>query len=331
VKGALLTARLGAAVEDFTKTALRRYPGAAISLFPVRVQGEGAAAEMAAAISAVNSWGGFDVIVLTRGGGSAEDLWSFNEEPLVLAVSGSRVPVLAAVGHSKDLSLCELAADARAITPTAAAEAVFPDARAVAAEAEEMARRMRVAVEGQLQGRRAEIEALGSGASKAFARLLDTARRDLARLRSALAGAMRMEAREASERLARLRAALAGAMTVTLMKARSDTERLASQLALLSPARRIQAGREELDARKAALASLRGRIIQPFRLELDRARERLELLSPLAILSRGYSIAMDAKGVIVKRSSDVEPGDPIKLLLGEGKLAATVTSREESS
>ncbi|MDR1081018.1 MAG: exodeoxyribonuclease VII large subunit [Deltaproteobacteria bacterium] len=329
-KVALLTARQGAAAEDFAGTALKRYPGAAISLFPVRVQGEGAAAEMAAAIAAVNSWGGFDLIVLTRGGGSAEDLWAFNEEPLVLAVAGSRLPVMCAVGHSKDLSLCELAADARAITPTAAAEAVFPDALAAASEAMDMASRMRRALEARLAGLRAELEARGRGGALAFERRLVSARRELARLGDTLAGAMRLEARGASERIARLASALGGAMTFAVMGARSEAERLSGLLRLLSPARRIAVGREELDARRASLAAAKDRILVPFRTELDRASERLGLLSPLAVLSRGYSIATDAGGRIIKRSADVEPGDPFRLLLGEGAVAATVTSREES-
>jgi exodeoxyribonuclease VII large subunit len=124
-KVALLTASGGAARLDFLASAVKRCPSASVSFYPVRVQGAGAAEEIAQALADLNQWGGFDLAVITRGGGSLEDLWAFNEEVLVRAVAASRVPVLAAVGHSTDLSLVELAADSRAITPTAAAEAVF--------------------------------------------------------------------------------------------------------------------------------------------------------------------------------------------------------------
>ncbi|MDR1038811.1 MAG: exodeoxyribonuclease VII large subunit [Deltaproteobacteria bacterium] len=326
---ALLTARQGAALEDFARTAVLRYPGATISLLPVRVQGDGAASDMAEAIASLNAWGGFDVIVLTRGGGSAEDLWAFNEEPLVRAVAASRIPVLAAVGHTRDVSLCEMAADRRAITPTAAAEAVFPDARAAAAEALGMAARMRRAVESQLERNRTGLETLARRAGTSFGRRLDSGRQSLARLREALAGAMRLEARNASLEMARLGSSLRGAMTLAARSASAELARLAGQLRILSPERRISAFRDELDTRDAALAAIRGRLLNPHRTELDRARERLELLSPLAVLARGYSIAIDARGRLIRRSADVEPGDPFSLWLGEGRLAAEVKSTED--
>ncbi len=139
---AVVSSAAGAAVRDFISTALRRRPGARISLYPVKVQGEGAAREIAGAIGDLNAWGGFDLIVLTRGGGSLGDLWAFNEEAVVRAAAASRTPILAAIGHSTDLSLCELAADARAITPTAAAEAAFRDQTLLAAHIDEMESRL---------------------------------------------------------------------------------------------------------------------------------------------------------------------------------------------
>ncbi|MDR2947288.1 MAG: exodeoxyribonuclease VII large subunit [Candidatus Adiutrix sp.] len=141
-KVAVISSPTGAAVRDFMVTAARRRPGAKISLYPVRVQGHGAAEEIAGAIGDLNAWGGFDLIVLTRGGGSLADLWAFNEETVVRAVAASRSPTLAAIGHSTDLSLTELAADARAITPTAAAEAAIRDQAAIAAHLDEAEARL---------------------------------------------------------------------------------------------------------------------------------------------------------------------------------------------
>jgi exodeoxyribonuclease VII large subunit len=327
---ALLTSRQGAAVEDFVRTAVGRFPGADISLFPVRVQGDGAADEMAEAIAAVGRHGGFDLIVLTRGGGSAEDLWAFNEEQLVRAVADSRVPVLAAIGHSTDVSLCELAADVRAITPTAAAEKVFPDARACAKDALLLGTRLRRAVDERLGILRGGLEALSRSRDSSLARLLATWRSSLDRLAEALAAAVRRTAGGAAMETEKLRARLATAMTLASRSARSSLEGLRDRLRILSPARGLAASRAELEARAASLSDARKRLLRPYRTELERASERLRLLSPLGILTRGYSIATDSRGRIVKRASDLDPGDPFRLLLGEGALAAKVTSREPS-
>ncbi|MDR3152722.1 MAG: exodeoxyribonuclease VII large subunit [Deltaproteobacteria bacterium] len=326
---ALLTAKTGAGVGDFTGTALRRFPGARISLFTVLVQGEGAAAEMAAAIEAVNGWGGFDVIVLTRGGGSAADLWAFNEEALVRAVAASRVPVLAAVGHSRDLSLTELAADRRAITPTAAAEAVFPDARAAADEALRMAERMGRAVRDRLAGRRAALEDLSRRASELFQRRLAGHRSALGRLQESLAASARRAAQAARGAAETFRLRLMTAMAMTAKDARSSLERLEGQLRLLSPDRRLSLARRELQERATALRGLRERLLTPFRTALEHSEAALRLLSPLAVLSRGYSIATDSQGRIIRKAADIEPGDAFRLQLGEGALAAEVTAREK--
>ncbi|MDR2612938.1 MAG: exodeoxyribonuclease VII large subunit [Deltaproteobacteria bacterium] len=326
---ALITARHGAAAGDFLRTALRRFPGAAIALFSVRVQGDEAADEMVRAISAVNLAGGFDVIVLTRGGGSAEDLWAFNEEPLIRAVAGSRVPVLAAVGHSKDLSLAELAADRRAITPTAAAEAVFPDARAASDEAKVLGERLARAVGLDLRSRRDLLAGLDRRALAGLERRIAGERAALSRLGEAMAGGMRLRTGLASAEADRLRTRLLSSASQFFRETRGAFERLADKLAFLTPADRAARLREGVESGRAALSALGARLLSPYRTELERASERLRLLSPLAVLERGYSIATDSEGRIIRRAADVSPGDTFRLLLGEGALAAKVTSREE--
>jgi len=125
---AFITSASGAAVRDLLQVTARRWPTARRVIVPVRVQGEGAAAEIARALDRVNRWGEADVVVVGRGGGSLEDLWAFNEEEVVRAVVASRVPVVSAVGHETDVTLCDLAADLRAPTPSAAAELIVPAA-----------------------------------------------------------------------------------------------------------------------------------------------------------------------------------------------------------
>jgi exodeoxyribonuclease VII large subunit len=156
---AVVSSPVGAAVRDFIQTARARMPGADICLYPVRVQGDGAAAEIAEALADLNAWGGFDLIVITRGGGSLSDLWAFNEEAVVRAVAASRTPTLAAIGHSTDLSLAELAADHRAITPTAAAEAVFRDRAALLHHVDGLRAALARSLYGMLELRRERLEA----------------------------------------------------------------------------------------------------------------------------------------------------------------------------
>ncbi|MDR0882105.1 MAG: exodeoxyribonuclease VII large subunit [Candidatus Adiutrix sp.] len=153
---AVISSSSGAAVRDFIQTTRGRRPGASICLYPVRVQGAGAAGEIAAALEDLNAWGGFDLIVLTRGGGSLSDLWAFNEEAVVRAVAASRTVTLAAIGHSTDLSLAELAADGRAITPTAAAEMVFRDQAALSFHIGELSRQLPLALADLLARHRAQ-------------------------------------------------------------------------------------------------------------------------------------------------------------------------------
>lgn len=146
----LVTSAAGAAVRDLVKVLRQRWPSIGIVLAPVRVQGEGAAAEIVAAIDRFNRYTGVDVLIVGRGGGSIEDLWAFNEEPVVRAVANARVPVIAAVGHEVDTTLTDLAADLRASTPSNAAELAVPDraavARAVATLRQDLARALREVV-----------------------------------------------------------------------------------------------------------------------------------------------------------------------------------------
>ena len=154
---AVVTSPRGAAIRDFLNVITRRYPNMHIVIFPVLVQGEGAAAEIASAIESANVRGGYDVIVLTRGGGSLEDLWSFNEEVLIRAIAASRVPVVAGVGHEIDVTLADLAADLRALTPTDAAVKVSPDGEQIVAAVAELGRRLTAGLNRRLAQSREQI------------------------------------------------------------------------------------------------------------------------------------------------------------------------------
>ncbi|MDR2422522.1 MAG: exodeoxyribonuclease VII large subunit [Deltaproteobacteria bacterium] len=298
---ALLTAAGGAARQDFLATALKRCPSAAIAFYPVRVQGAGAAEEIAEALADLNQWGGFDLAVVTRGGGSLEDLWAFNEEVLVRAVAASRLPVLAAIGHSTDESLVELAADGRAITPTAAAEAAFPD--------------LRVLAEGLTGQRRRLLAGLAASLGRSQTRLRSLTNR-LSRFET--------QARLRRQALDNLTASLAKAGRRCLGLARLSLESLVKHLAYRSPAQALKRDWTGLAALARSLPQAYGRQLTDRRQGLLALKDRLSLVSPLGVLSRGYALVLAADGQILRSATQAAPGDLIRARLAQGGLTARV-------
>lgn len=183
---AVIASPTGAAVRDVIHVVGRRWPPAEVVVVPSRVQGDGAAAEIAEAIATANRLADVDLVILARGGGSLEDLWAFNEEAVARAIVGSRLPVVSAVGHEVDVTIADLAADLRAPTPSVAGELCVPDARELAAGLEAWRDRLARALVGHTRDARAAVEALGDRARRALASDLDRRRRDLARLAAGL-------------------------------------------------------------------------------------------------------------------------------------------------
>ena len=158
----IVTSPTGAAVEDMLRILRQRAPYVAVTIVPTLVQGEGAAAKIAAAIALLNAWGGVDVMIVGRGGGSAEDLWAFNEEAVVRAIAGSRIPVISAVGHEVDVTLADFAADRRAATPTHAAQQVAPSREEVAATLEDLAKHARHRLERECREARTRLRGIAT-------------------------------------------------------------------------------------------------------------------------------------------------------------------------
>ena len=257
---AVITSPTGAAIRDFLNIAARRWPAAEILIIPARVQGDGAAGEIARGIEQANGLSHPpDLAVVTRGGGSLEDLWSFNEELVARAIFASQIPVVSAVGHEVDVTLADLVADLRAPTPTAAAELSLPD------EAE-----LRLRIE-QLQ-------------SRLSSRLVQRAR----------------QARERLDAIARNR---------VLRRPLDGLRDHAQHLDDLQQRGTAAIGRQHHDW-QAALAALAG---------------RLESLSPLGVLQRGYSLTTrKADGQVVRDTADVDSGDLIETRLAHGTLVSRV-------
>ncbi len=299
----LITSPTGAAVRDFLRVITRRFADVHVLVYPVRVQGETAAPEIARALHDLNRMGGLDVLVLARGGGSLEDLWAFNEEAVARAIAGSKIPVISAVGHETDVTIADFVADLRAPTPSAAAELVVREKAQLVTHLVSLRDRLQRAM--RQRGRRLRER-------------LDDVRR-----RRVLTDPAR-PLRDWSRRLDDLGLRLQRGLSIRHEQAR---ERLARATRALRP--ELLRAHLRHDARH--LAQLRGRLERATRGEATRRRRamealagRLDSLSPLACLARGYSICTLPSGEVVTRAAQVSPGTAVSVRLREGSLGCRV-------
>jgi len=257
----LVTSARGAAILDFLRALQQRCPSVEVVVYDARVQGDGAWRELVRGLHLLEAHADVDAIVLARGGGSLEDLWNFNREELVRAIFELATPVVSAVGHEVDWTLCDFVADARAATPTAAAELVAPDATAL------------------LQ----RIDALEARAARQ----------------------LRGQLRELGHRLAALRRGL------------------------VHPAQRLGELRRRIEALRARLAAAAARLHERRAARLAALAGRLDALSPLAVLGRGYALAFrEGDGRLLRSGAEAAPGDAILVRLARGRIRATVRESE---
>jgi exodeoxyribonuclease VII large subunit len=307
----VVTSPTGAAIHDFLQVLHRRHPGLRVVINPVRVQGKGAAAEIAAAITELAAGGGVigpvDLIVVTRGGGSLEDLWEFNEEAVARAIVASSVPVVSAVGHEIDFSIADFAADLRAPTPSAAAELI-------AAEGSELLERSRSLVA------RIGREALARmGLHHAVQQRLASSplfRDPLRRVE---------EAKQTSDRIEEF---LTGTIERRTEQVSATIARRAAQIASAHPGHRLLHADQKISALGEQLGTL-----MAHRLERDKGRMNLvsaalSALNPEATLARGFSITRNAEGKVITSSGQVKQGESIRTKLAEGELDAVVKRLE---
>ncbi len=310
----IVTSATGAALRDVLHVVGRRYAGLEVVLAPCRVQGQGAEREIAAALGLLNAWsagGGdreLDVILVTRGGGSLEDLWAFNEEAVARAIHGSAVPVVSAVGHEIDFTIADFVADMRAATPSAAAELLT----AGYVESREVVRR-----HGEWLGRRVR-GALGLG---------------LERLEGMAGRLRRVHPRrwlnEQEQRLDDLRMEL-DRLAVGGVEGRVRRVAQAGlRLAAVRPEWRLQRERERWGRAAGGLGEAAGRRLGGMREALERLEIRLGLLSPEQVLARGYSITREAAtGRVLRRADEVVPGMLLRTRLHDGDVASIATRPE---
>ena len=259
---ALVTSPAGAAVRDMIRILRQRWPLTEVLVVPVRVQGEGAAEEIAAAIHQVNNRDDIDLIITGRGGGSREDLWAFNEEPVAWAIALSNIPVISAVGHEPDVTISDYVADLRASTPSNAAELAVPDQQQERQRLEGMTLRLRQAMEVQLDRDRKELR------------------------------------------------------------------RLEQSRVLRNPVAVVDDQHMRLDGVQRRLAMALERTLRRGRVELAGLAGRVDAMSPLKVLSRGYAIAK-AEGRAVTTVEQVQPGQAMDVMVADGVYHCRVEEKEE--
>lgn len=305
----VVTSPTGAAIRDILNVLGRRFANVHVLVYPARVQGEGAAAEIVAGIRALDAWD-VDVMIVGRGGGSLEDLWPFNDETVVRAVFACRTPVISAVGHEIDFTLTDFAADMRAPTPSAAAELVVQEREALQERVREMERRLVQAESQWLERYRYRLEA--ARGSFVFRRPGELARQQ-------------------RQQYDELRMRLESGLAETMESARRRVDRAAHALALASPANRVRLALERFTALRQRLALGSNMAFERFRGRLQPLLAQLDALSPLAILSRGYALAWKMpERVLVREAAQLSVDDEIQVRFGAGSARATVKHIEES-
>ena len=299
----VITSLTGAAIRDILAVLRRRWPTLHILIAPVQVQGESAGRQIAEALTALNDLGSVDVIIVGRGGGSLEDLWSFNEEVVVRAIAASHVPVVSAVGHEIDVTLADFVADLRSPTPSAAAEAVVP----VLAETVERLLELKVRL-GQVMLRHCAFER----------QRLDNGIRGVADVRFRL--------QEAAQRTDDMVDRLREMVQQLLAAGRVRVHGVQRNLSGLNPILAIKQGLATVPQLSKRLEGQMGVMLAQHRHRIHATLAQLNTLSPLAILGRGFSILQTVPaGKILHRAKDVGVGQELEAQLASGRLSCTVT------
>jgi len=302
----LITAPNGAAVRDLISVIRRRFPAAQILLSPATVQGPNAPAEMIRALHVLDGNRLCDVIIIGRGGGSAEDLWCFNDETLAREIFACRTPIISAVGHETDFTICDYVADLRAPTPSAAAEKAVP----VQAEIEQSLLR--------------SDARMSASVSKVLRHLSD--RVGLLATRPVLSSPYYL-INERRQRLDALEDKLLTALSQTVRSRSDRVTSLANRLAVANPAHFIVHQKQHLDALESRFRASAVRQCDRKLHELRIQQEKLNSLNPLAVLSRGFALAVGEDGNVVRTADDLPKGTPFRVRLADGSVGAVSEGR----
>jgi exodeoxyribonuclease VII large subunit len=306
----VVTSPQAAALRDILNVLRRRHHSANVLIFPAQVQGEAAALEVSAGIRYFNKARNVDVIIVARGGGSAEDLAAFNHEGLARVVASSQIPIISAVGHETDFTVIDFVADLRAPTPSAAAELVIRSRQEVEEQAEGLRQRLVRAMRYRLlMGRQVLTESAQHGA---FARMMDAIN-------------------QRQQKLDDLQYRLDRAERQILERSRRRLDSVSAAVRHYD-LRRILAGiKKELEAQAGTMVAAMRTSLLRSQSRLDQLASQLQALSPVAILERGYALVFDSRGSLLKNASQVKTGDEISARLAQGSVTATVKTSSSKS
>lgn len=302
----IITSPTGAAVRDIMITLQRRHPSVPVLLFPVLVQGTGAAPAIVKAIETMNRLAEVDVLIVGRGGGSLEELWAFNDERVARSIAASEIPVISAVGHETDFTIADFVADLRAATPTAAAE---------------------LAVQN-VQELRAQLAQTNARLAQALKAAVRTRSERLIRLRrSPVFVNPRRYMLQQAERLDRLKERLEQRTVRRVERGRERWLRVQAKLASVHPGERAANEAKRVETLTRRMESAMSAAMKERQMTLVSAMKQLDALSPLKVMSRGYSLVYDeAEKRLLKSIKDVQPGDIVKVKLADGQLDCQVWS-----
>ncbi len=304
----IVTSAQAAALRDILNILQRRHRSVNVLIYSAQVQGDAASLEIATGVRYFNKADNVDVIIVARGGGSAEDLAPFNNEGLARTIAASEIPVISAVGHETDFTICDFVADLRAPTPSAAAELVIRSRQEIEEQAftlhERLSRAMRYRL---LMGRQALTELAQHGA---FARMMALVRQRQQKLDD-LSHRMEVAQRQRLER------------------SRREWEMISAAIRHYDLRMVLSGMRKELDSQTTALVAVARNVLLQHRVRSERLQTALESLSPLAILDRGYALVFDANGNLLKETKALNPGDEVSARLAHGQFQASVTKKQD--
>lgn len=300
----VITSPTGAAVRDILTTLGRRYPQAAVVLYPVLVQGKAAAPSIVKAIRTLNRMGEADVLIVGRGGGSLEELWAFNEEQVARAIYASEIPVISAVGHETDFTIADFVSDLRAATPTAAAELAVPHRAELKAQLGQCERVLQRSLQHQLAQAGERLRRLANSPA------LLQPRRSLF---------------QHAERLDMLTTRLKARASARKELAASAHDRLSGRLLRHHPQETLIFAARRQSEMERQLRQAMTRLLKENTQRLQAGIRQLDALSPLKVMARGYSLVYDEQHEsIIKSLNDVEPGDMVKVKVTDGELDCQV-------
>lgn len=302
----IVTSTQAAALRDILNVLQRRHHSVNVLIYPAQVQGDAASHEVAAGVRYFNQHDNVDVIIVARGGGSAEDLVAFNDEALARTIAASEIPLISAVGHETDFTIADFVADLRAPTPSAAAELVIRSRQEVEDHAAALHQRLSRAMRYRLlMGRQALTELAQHGA---FARMMELIH-------------------QRQQKLDDLTHRLELAQRQLLEKSRRHWEVISSAVRHYDLRLVLSGMRRELENSTSALAGVMRNVLLQHKVRSERLQMILNSLSPLAILDRGYALVFDSNGQLLKDARTVNPGDEIKARLAHGEIQAAVTKK----